>query len=447
MNGILCRTKRRTILSCGKPLPVHVVGTAALNIYSRRLEKSWTFSKSLVPPSSNRHFSTRISDMSSTDMEPLVRQIHDSPTRLVLSFSGGGSETLSALLSVPGASRTVLEAVVPYSQQALCRWLAGRPDQFCSARTARAMAMSGFLRACEYESPEGYPLVGVGATASLATDRRKRGAHRIHLAVQTVNQTVVQSLELTKGRRTRPEEEAIASALILNLIAEVCGIQDRIPIAVEDGEVVQRQEKTAPPAWSDLLLGKTEAILHDEPVGTRKLSRALFSGAFNPIHLGHEEMVRVASQILGTDVDHEVSILNVDKPPLDYIEIGERIDQFGPDANVWLSRAPTFVEKSRLFPAVTFVVGIDTLRRVAAPRYYRGSEAACAKAIEEIASRGCRFLVFGRSIGGSFIRLSDLDLPAPLAAICREVTESQFRQDISSTEIRRQQRLSGKISE
>jgi nicotinamide mononucleotide (NMN) deamidase PncC len=384
--------------------------------------------------------------MSSPDIEPLVRQIHDSPTRLVLSFSGGGSDTLSGLLSVPGASRTVLEAVVPYSQQALCRWLAGRPDQFCSARTARAMAMSGFLRACEYESPEGYPLVGVGATASLATDRPKRGPHRIHLAVQTVRQTIVQSVELTKDLRRRPEEEIIASAVILNLIAEVCGIDERLPLNLQDGESIVRQEKTAPAAWNDLLLGKTEAILHDEPAGARKLSRALFSGAFNPIHVGHEEMVQVASQILGTEVDHEVSILNVDKPPLDYIEIGERIDQFGPEHSIWLTRAPTFVEKSRLFPAVTFVVGIDTLRRVAAPRYYRGSEAACAKAIDEIASRGCRFLVFGRSIGGSFIRLGDLDLPVPLASICREVPETQFRQDISSTEIRRQERLSRKAN-
>ena len=384
--------------------------------------------------------------MSSLDFEPLVRQIHDSPIRLVLSFSGGGSDTLSELLSVPGASRTVLEAVVPYSQQALCRWLAGRPDQYCSATTARAMAMSGFLRACEYESPEGYPLVGVGATASLATDRPKRGAHRIHLAVQTVSQTIVQSVELIKGERTRPEEEAVASALILNLIAEVCGIDDRVPLGLREKEAVERREKQAPPAWSDLLLGKSEAVLHDSPSGTRKLSRSLFSGAFNPIHIGHEEMARVASEILGTEVDHEVSILNVDKPPLDYIEIGERIDQFAPDTSIWLTRAPTFVEKSRLFPAVTFVVGIDTLRRVAAPRYYRGSEAACAKAIEEIASRGCRFLVFGRSIGGSFIRLSDLDLPAPLASICREVGEAQFRQDISSTEIRRQQRVSRKTS-
>ncbi len=382
--------------------------------------------------------------MSKPDFEPLVRRIHDSATRLVLSFSGGGSDTLSELLSVPGASRTVLEAVVPYSQQALCRWLAGRPDQFCSPRTARAMAMSGFLRACEYESPEGYPLVGVGATASLSTDRPKRGANRIHLALQTVNQTIVQSAELTKDQRTRPEEESIASTLILNLIAEICGVDERISLELLGGEKVERREKTAPSAWCDLLLGKAEAILHGGSAGTRPPSRALFSGAFNPIHIGHEEMVQVASQILGTQVDHEISILNVDKPPLDYIEIGERIDQFQSDQSIWLSRAPTFLEKSRLFPGVTFVVGIDTLRRVAAPRYYRGSEAACAKAIEEIAGRGCRFLVFGRSVSGSFIRLSDLDLPTSLASICRDVPESQFRQDISSTEIRRQRRLAGK---
>jgi hypothetical protein len=162
------------------------------------------------------------------------------------------------------------------------------------------------------------------------------------------------------------------------------------------------------------------------------------------MHVGHEQMARVACEVLHAPVDYEISILNVEKPPLDYLEIGDRIDQFRPEDNVWLSRAPTFVEKARLFPGVTFVVGIDTLRRVAAPRYYQGSEVACLKAIEEIASRGCRFLVFGRSIGGSFIRLGDLDLPPRLMSICREVPEAQFRQDVSSTEIRLQQRISRK---
>ena len=355
--------------------------------------------------------------------------------------SGGGSDTLSRLLAVPGASRTILEAVVPYSQQAMRRWLGGTPDQFCSPRTARAMAMSAFHRACEYESPEGYPLAGLGVTASLATDRPKRGEHRIHLALQTVSRTVLESVTLGKDQRTRREEETVTSTLILNLAAEACGLDERLPLELAEGEHVERHEKEAPELWRDLLLGKTNAVCHGGAADGQSAPRALFSGAFNPLHVGHQRMMAVAASALGTDVDFEISILNVDKPPLDYLEIGRRIDQFGADQRVWLSRTPTFVQKSKQFRGATFVVGIDTLRRIAAPRYYGGSQAECDKAIDTIAGRGCRFLVFGRSIGGSFIRLGDLGLPPALASICREVPESQFREDVSSTEIRRQKRI------
>ena len=47
--------------------------------------------------------------------EQLVQQIHDSPTRIVLAASGGGSRAIADLLEVPGGSRTLLEAIVPYS--------------------------------------------------------------------------------------------------------------------------------------------------------------------------------------------------------------------------------------------------------------------------------------------------------------------------------------------
>jgi hypothetical protein len=104
---------------------------------------------------------------------------------------------------------------------------------------------------------------------------------------------------------------------------------------------------------------------------------------------------------------------------------------------VCLTRAATFEEKSRLFPGATFIVGVDTLRRIADPRYYRDDAAACLAAIERIAARGCRFLVFGRDVGTGFVRLSDLDLPEALRAICREVPGEEFREDISSTEIRK----------
>ena len=139
-------------------------------------------------------------------VEELVRQIHASPTQVVLAISGGGRGAISALTGVPGASRTVIEAVVPYSTEALAEWLGGRPDQCCAAETARRMAMAGLLRACRLGQPP-TPLAGVACTASLATDRPKRGSHRAHVAIQTTSFTATRSLVLEKGLRDRPKEE------------------------------------------------------------------------------------------------------------------------------------------------------------------------------------------------------------------------------------------------
>ena len=71
------------------------------------------------------------------------------------------------------------------------------------------------------------------------------------------------------------------------------------------------------------------------------------------------------------------------------------------------------------------------------PRYYGGNPAACQQALEAIAARGCRFLVFGRNVGRGFIGLADLDLPPVVRPLCRAVTPAQFRTDICSTAIRK----------
>jgi hypothetical protein len=153
-------------------------------------------------------------------------------------------------------------------------------------------------------------------------------------------------------------------------------------------------------------------------------------------------MAQTAGEILATDVQFEISILNADKPPLDFLEIDRRVRQFEPEQTVWLTRAATFEEKSKRFPGAVFIVGVDTLRRIADPRFYGDREDALSHAVKQIAIRGCRFLVFGRSTSGSFIRLTDLDLPRALAALCEEVREAHFREDISSTAIRQRRRAS-----
>jgi len=392
--------------------------------------------------------------------------------------AGGGSRAIAHLLEVPGASRTVLEACVPYSEPALIQWLGARPDQSCSEPTARAMAMAAYLRACRYHSgewraesgerraetyrlstlssqlstldSEALALAGVACTASLASDRPKRGPHRAHVAIQTGAMTVSQSVELQKGRRSRAQEEAVVSGLVLNAVARACGLDERLETGLLDDEPLEAAEAVAPAPWQDLLAGRVEAVQQsgaslpaDRSTGFQPVSlrspRVVFPGAFHPIHVGHRRMAEIAEQRLGQPVEFEISILNVDKPPLDFLEIQRRSGQFSADQTLWLTRAATFEEKSRLFAGGTFVVGADTLRRIADPRYFGGDATACQRAIERIAARGCRFLVFGRQEEGRFVGLSDLDLPPQLRACCQEIPAGEFREDTSSTEMRRSQ--------
>jgi len=370
-------------------------------------------------------------------VEQIVEQIHSSRGRFVLAISGGGGRAVSALLEMPGASRTVLEVVVPYSAGAMIKWLGGRPDQFCSPHTARAMATVGLLRAIGYDESDALQF-GAACTASLATDRPKRGPHRVHLALQTTSLTKTRSVELQKGHRIRQEEEQLVARLVLNMVAEACGLEGRLELDLLEGERLDESQTIARQPWRELFLGHLEMVRHGgAPYQEGEPPGAVFPGAFNPVHVGHRRMAEISRRLLGRRVDFEISILNPDKPPLDYLEMERRTGQFGPAESIWLTRAPTFEEKSRLFPGTTFIVGTDTLRRIARPCYYGDDPAARDAAMQRIAERGCRFLVFGRDLGTGFFGLGDLDLPEPLVSLCREVPAEQFRQDISSTEIRK----------
>ena len=190
-----------------------------------------------------------------------VRQLHDRPVRLVLAVTGGGSDALSQLLTVPGASKIIVEAVVPYSSAALVDWLGGTPEKFCDERTARLMAMKAFERArvLEAQRPPSTDAtqtisqcVGVACTASLASEPPKKGPHRLHIAWQSATATSVASLELLKRRRTRGEEEILTADLILNEVAAASGVPERVPLTLfpDEGEVVHSHRVDAPPEWT-----------------------------------------------------------------------------------------------------------------------------------------------------------------------------------------------------
>ncbi len=327
---------------------------------------------------------------------------------------------------------------MPYDDAALAECLHGRPTSACSPQTARMLAMAAYQKAKRLSPDE--TVYGLGCTAALATNRDRRGADRCHIALQSADRTIEINVALTKSS-TRQAQELICSGLIIDAMADMLDLTITDTDTATDTNTdnadateytVVKNAHVASSAWQKLL---DQAPAHS---GTNDVE-VLFPGAFNPFHHGHRQMIECAEQLLGKKVSLEISIRNVDKPTLDFIEMAQReraLEAVDCKTPLIYSNTPTFREKSWLFPGVTFIVGLDTMTRIADKKYYSGDPALRDKALDELVSRGHHFLVFGRLENTRFITLDDIDLPKNLRGICQGVTEAQFRADVSSTSLR-----------
>src|SRR5437868_3462888 len=377
--------------------------------------------------------------------QQLISTLHVSGRKAALAITGGGSGAVGELLRVPGGSRLLIEAQVPYDEQALAAFLGFAPAQACSADTAIAMAQSVRKRAARL-MPAGTDLVGLGATAALVSDRPRKGEHRFHIACASASGIAHCTCVLAKGRRDRAAEEDLASRAIVLWLARACGISAPSPRSLIDAdehyaETVYAETTAAAVDPIDRLLAGEHDRLTVQPDGQMILSApqpfVLFPGSFNPMHEGHVLLARVAEELRQQPLAFEISVTNVDKPPLEGRTVRHRLRQFAWKSAVELTRAPTFVEKSRLFPGTTFVIGADTAERLVAPKYYGGDELRMQMALEEIASSGSTFLVAVRIDAAGRVRaLNDIPVPRRYADLFTEIPEHRFRVDISSSELR-----------
>ena len=368
----------------------------------------------------------------------LVHCVHASRTAAALALTGGGTGAIPLLLRRPGGSRTVLDVAVPYGPKAVAAYLGKAPARACSAETAQLLARRAFRRAVELRPDTSIPVVGLGATAALATDRVRRGTDRMHAAAFDGSRTISVALVFEPPLSRRDEQETVVERAVVATLADALGVAPWLELAGPDLVAGERAVSVAADELAAVHDGRQPWITA-YPDGRRRpggqIPTALVPGSFNPWHEAHQALWEAARRRFGDPVAYELSITNVDKPPLPTSEVLRRVEQFRGRSSLVLTAAPTFIEKSRLLPGAAFAVGADTARRIVEPMYYGGVE-AMQTALLELRSLGARFVVAGRLEDGRFLQLRDLALPPEAEGLFEAIPVDELRVDVSSTELR-----------
>ncbi len=373
-----------------------------------------------------------------TEIEQLVAELHRRPEMLVCVVAGAGTKALHDMLGVAGASRTLLEGLIPYSKGSFNRFLGKTPEKYVSKKVSQQLAGRALTRA-QLLAKDDSPLIGVACTATIVTDRIKRGAHRAYIAVWKNEYLKSYYLILDKGKRNREQEEAVVSAVLLNIIAEAMAVEKRIEIDFMPGDSLEHSEIDFKKAIARVYQ-KKKPFFEIRDFGrtyyTKEATQAVLCGSFNPLHEGHLRLAAAAADYLAMPVAFELSAFNVDKPPIAESEALSRMAQFAGHYAVYLTNAPTFLEKARLFGDTIFIVGYDTAQRILHPKYYDNSAEKMRLALVEFMQRKVCFLVAARLDADGIVKsVRDLPVSAEFSPLFRELPN--FRNDISSTELRK----------
>jgi hypothetical protein len=87
-------------------------------------------------------------------------------------------------------------------------------------------------------------------------------------------------------------------------------------------------------------------------------------GSFNPLHAGHASALQACADRSGSVPLFELSVFNVDKPPVPLHDLVQRLSHFAQqDVCILLTKTPRFIDKARAYPGLSYVIGVDTLVR------------------------------------------------------------------------------------
>ena len=241
---------------------------------------------------------------------------------------------------------------------------------------------------------------GVACTASLATDRPKRGPHRIHAALQTAAPYRRLVAATAKGSPQPGGRGAAGRPAGVERLGRGLRRRERLKLDLLEGEQVEESRTEAPVAWQDLLLGKVESVC----IGpTGRPPKIIFAGAFNPLarrpspHGADRPGTAARAGGLG-DLRRSTSTSR----RWTTAKSGSGSASFRRSRRSISPGRPRSRRSRGCFPGRRSWWAPTPCGASAARNTTAAARPSASRPPSGLADRGCRFLVFGRKMGGRF---------------------------------------------
>ena len=223
--------------------------------------------------------------------------------------TGGGAGIQNELWGVPGSSAYLSGASFPYDQAEQETLLGFMPEHFVSREAAVDLASAAYMKAHKFG---GKKPVGVGLTASVASERIHRGDHRFDICVMTDDKVITLEKILTKGVGVLPMSLMDRLVTILPSICSWMPWISEPSLLTGDGPALQEYQDATELARQRFFERPFFAVdgkrWSEIPNPRGSLAHyALMPGAYNPPHEGHFGIAEEVQYDLNKTVVFEVT--------------------------------------------------------------------------------------------------------------------------------------------
>ena len=171
-----------------------------------------------------------------TNKQRLIKKLHDSSGKFVAVITGGGLSAMADILSVPGASKTVLEVTVPYSKSSLFAYIKKNHESHVSKEEAILLANVAYKRSKTYEQADNIETIGISCTAAIATIPVRKGLDRAYIAWTNGEKICCASIYFSNEFRSRLKQDEIISGVILNCLSGVFNLDITLDLDLHKNE-------------------------------------------------------------------------------------------------------------------------------------------------------------------------------------------------------------------